>query len=97
MSVSRRTRYWITYTPGVAISIVIILVSGVLGGPIAAAIAGFAVLPSFVFACILCFITLRKYMPATGGRAVALGLCLYVGAGAIVLLALNTFGPSQIM
>lgn len=80
-----------------AISVIVIVVSGALGGPIAAAIAAFALVPTFAFACILCFIALRKYMPATGGRAVALGLCLYVGAGAIVLLALNTFGPSQIM
>jgi len=73
------------------------VVSSVLGGPIAAAIAAFAVLPSFVFACILCFIALWKYLPTTGGRAIALGLSLYIAATVIVLLALNTFGPSQIM
>ena len=97
MPISQRARYWITFTPGVAISVVTLVVSGILGGAIIAAIAAFAVVPSFIFGCILCFITLRNYMPSTGGRAIALGLCLSIVAGVIVLLALNAFGPSQIM
>lgn len=97
MPISQRTRYWITYTPGLVISVITLVVSGVLGGPIIAAIAAFAVLPSFVFACIFCFIALRMYRPTTGGRAIAFGLCLSIAASVIVLLALNTFGPSQIM
>lgn len=97
MRSSTQPRYWIPYVPGLVVSFLVLLVAGILGGPIAAAIAAFATLPSLIAGCILIFVVLLKYSPTTGYRALALGLGLYVVATIVVLLCLNAFGPSQIM
>ena len=88
---------WIAYLPGIAASFLVFLVAGILGGPIAVAIAAMAVLPTVLFACAVTFIVLVKYSPANKYQSAALGLGLYVGSAVIILLCLSAFGPSQIM
>jgi len=97
MLTSRRSRYWITYTPGLAVALIAIAVSGTLGGSIAAVLAGFVVLSAYLVACGLALIALWRYRPATTVGALALGLGLYVVALGIVYVVLEFFGPSQIM
>ena len=86
-----------SYLPGLAISILAVLIAGVMGGPIAIAILGLAAVPSLLLFCILCFFVLMKYTPAKGFHSLAMGLCLYLVSVGVTLLLLNAFGPSQIM
>ena len=97
MRSSTQPPYWIPYLPGLVVSVLVLLVAGILGGPIAAAIAAFATLPSLIAGYVLIFVVLLKYSPTTRYRSLALGLGLYVVATIVVLLCLNAFGPSQIM
>ncbi len=88
---------WTPYIPTLLISISILIVAGVLGGPIAAAISAFAVLPSLLSSGLITFLVLKRYSPSSNYSALGLGFGLYVAASIIVLLCLNAFGPSQIM
>jgi len=97
MQSSPQPPYWLPYLPGLVVSFLVLLVAGILGGPIAAAIAAFAALPSLITSCILIFLVRLKYSPTNRYRSLALGLALYVVATIVVLLCLNAFGPSQIM
>ncbi len=97
MQSSTRARYWMSYLPGMAISLLAVLVAIVMGGPIAAAILAIAAVPSLLLFCVLCFIVLMKYTPAKRIHSLAMGLGLYVVSVCVTLLLLNEFGPSQIM
>ncbi len=97
MRSSTQPQYWIPYLPGLVVSFLVLLVAGILGGPIAAAIVAMAALPSLISTCILIFFVLMKYSPTNKYHSIALGLGLYVVSTAIILLCLNAFGPSQIM
>ncbi len=88
---------WLPYIPALLISISILTVAGVLGGPIAAAISAIAVLPSLLSSCLITFMVLKRYPPSGSYSALGLGFGLYIAASIIVLVCLNAFGPSQIM
>lgn len=94
---TRRARYWITYAPGLAVAMIAIAVSAALGGPVAAVLAGFVALSGFLVACGLALVVLWRYRPASVLGALALGLGLYIVALGILYVALEYFGPSQIM
>ena len=97
MQSSARARYWLSYVPGLAISITAVLVTGVMGGPIAAAILAFAAVPSLLLFFLLCFLVLMKFTPAKRFHSLAVGFSLYLISVGVTLLMLNAFGPSQIM
>ncbi len=86
-----------SYLPGLAISILAVFVASIMGGPIAAAILGFAAVPSLLLFCILCFFVLMKYTPAKRFHSLAMGFGLYLVSVGVTLILLNAFGPSQIM
>ena len=97
MQFSARARYWLSYLPGLAITLTATLVAGVMGGPIAAAILAIAAVPSLLLCCLLCFFVLMKFTPAKRLHSLAVGLSLYLISVGVTLLMLNAFGPSQIM
>lgn len=92
-----RSRYWLTYLPGLAITLLALLVAAALGGPIAAAILAMAAVPALLLNSLLCLGVQLKYKPSTGMHSLALGVCLSLLAAGIVLLWLSAMGPRQIM
>ena len=94
---SAKSRYWITYIPGVVVLLLSVLIGGILGGPIVVAIIAFAAVPSLALCCVLCFFVLLKYKPTRKIHSLLLGLGLCVVSVGVVLLLLIEFSPSQIM
>jgi len=92
-----RSRFWLTCLPGLAITLLALLVAAVLGGPIAAAILAMAAVPALLLAGLLCLVVQLKFKSATRAHALILGLCLYLVAAAAVVLWLDSTGPRQIM
>lgn len=92
-----QTKSWYPYVPALVISLLILVVAGILGGPIAAAIAAMAVLPSLLIAHVLTFALLSRYSPATTLAAIGVGIVIYVVSAIAVMTWLSLFGPSQIM
>jgi hypothetical protein len=97
MPTTLRSRYWLTYLPGLAITLLALLVAAVLGGPIAAAMLAMAAIPASLLSSLLCLGVQVKYKPSTGMHSLALGVCLSLLAAGIVLLWLSAMGPRQIM
>ena len=97
MEASTRTHSQAAYAPALIISLLVLIASGILGGPIAAAISAMVVLPTLFSASAVIFLVLKRYSPPTKGVALALGFSLYVLSGAAVIICLDQFGPSQIM
>jgi hypothetical protein len=88
---------WISYTPALLISAFGLGIAAILGGPIAAAIAALAVLPSLLAALVVTFAVRSKFKPGTVSAGLGLGFGLYVATTLFVLVCLELFGPSQIM
>jgi hypothetical protein len=88
---------WILYLPALTISLLILTAAGILGGPIAVAIAAMAVMPSLLLSLATTFLVLRRYTPSGRGAALGVGFGLYVSSVIVVIICLSLFGPSQIM
>ena len=88
---------WISYAPAVLISAFGLGIAAIFGGPVAAAIAALAALPSLVAALVVTFAVRIKYEPRTAYAALGLGFGLYVATTLVVLICLELYGPSQIM
>ena len=88
---------WLSYAPALFVSIVILMISGVLGGPIAVAIASFLVLPTLIGTTIVTFLVRLKYKPAKLWPALLVSLGSYLTVTSVVLLLVDWFGPTQIM
>ncbi len=88
---------WFSYIPALSISVLILIIAGILGGPIAAAISAFAVLPSLLTSIVITFFALSRYSPSNKRSALGVGFVLYLISTIVILICLNEFGPSQIM
>lgn len=88
---------WFSYIPALCISVLILVIAGILGGPIAAAISAIAVLPSLLTSIVITFFALLRYSPTNKRSALRIGFGLYLISTIVILICLNEFGPSQIM
>ena len=94
---SKWANYRYALLPGLTITIGSLLVAYVLGGPIAAALAGFVSVGGFLISSVGCLLVFALPPDFGKARSLVLGTGLFVLAAASVVGLFSLSGQSQLM